>query len=259
MALAALVATATLVTPSLAVEELIANLAYANRDPIIEFTGPAPGSDDRADVTSSGVRVRQGGDVAGVIPGSTNVKMVVSGQGDFEARLDWQVNRLDEPVAGWGQGLLFSVALDDERQTVLQLALLARPGKGTRIRAELLGRFVEEPVQKYFDRPFEDGEFVIARRGDTASFQIVDHAGDGTARELFSLPCPTEDIRKVGAYCTRQKEGNTSADFLLRKLQLTIDSLYAVQAPKQHRFRWWYMLVGGQVLLVAALLLLRQR
>ena len=132
----------------MASDRLEVDLKNAARDPLIDFTSPIAGSPDRVEVTRDGLLIRQGRDKLGVAKRDTGFKFLLSASGDFKASLDLKKVRLDEPTSGWGQGLVFSVWLDDPEQSVLQICLLALPGSGLTIRAERIGRKVTPPRPK---------------------------------------------------------------------------------------------------------------
>jgi hypothetical protein len=220
---------------SLATERLEVDLRNAARDPMIDFTSPIAGSPDRVEVTRDGLFIRQGRDKKGVAKRDTGFKFLLSASGDFTASLDLKKVRLEEPSSGWGQGLVFSVWLDDPEQSVLQICLLAMPGSGVSMRAEKIGRNVKMPIRKNAYIDFESGRFVISRVGTLATFSVVNGS---TETEILKAECGSKDIQSVSVWCTRQDQGNTPAEYLLRSLTVQADGFYSYQKANRS-FTWW--------------------
>lgn len=219
-------------------ETLVIDLRLANNDPLIDFTAPLRGSPDRVRVVDDGLLVKQGKDKKGFAKRDTGFKFLLSASGDFKATLDLKKNRLEEPKSGWGQGLIFSVWLDDPEQTVLQVSLIALPNRGESIRAEKVGRKVKSPVRESVASDFSDGMLVVSRQGKNAKFEVV---ADGTATTILEAPVPTTDVRSVSVWCTRQDSGNTPAEFLIRNLEVQTDEFYSYQKSRGLGFSWWYL------------------
>lgn len=235
-------------------EQVIIDIREVTTDPLIDFTPPAVGSGDRATVTVAGLRIQQVAERKGMpAPTDTGFKVLLSARGDFTARLNLQVKMLEEPKQGWGQGLLFSVALDDAEQSVLQFGILSAPNKGIRLRAERIGRHVAKPDIRYFDYSFKEGTIEIARIGEEAIFS-VQHLGE-EIEELARLTCSTADVRHASVWCLRQEQGNTRADFLLSDLTVRADQFFAFQSSSSARWTWWHFFIGAQVLIASVLLI----
>lgn len=234
-------------------EQIVVPLSQVATDPLIDFTPASDGSADRVSVSAAGLRVQQAADRAGS-PTSANIgfKMLVPASGDFCTRLDMKVLLLEQPTEGWGQGLVYSVFLDDESQSVLQFGVLSAPGKPPRLRCERIGRHVKEPVTRYFDVALEDGTLEIRRVGREAIFSVRHGAGDFD--ELFRLDCSDADVRLVSVWCLRQKTGNTRADFLFRNLSIEAERFFSFQQRAGSRWSWWHLLVVVQVAVLVGLL-----
>lgn len=220
----------------MASDRLEVDLKNAARDPLIDFTSPIAGSPDRVEVTRDGLLIRQGRDKPGVAKRDTGFKFLLSASGDFKASLDLKKVRLDEPTSGWGQGLIFSVWLDDPEQSVLQICLLALPGSGLTIRAERIGRKVTPPVRKVANVDFDNGTFVIGRVGKKASFALI----NGTTKTpIFEIDCGTGDVQSLSVWCTRQDKGNAPAEYLLRSLTVEANGFYSYKKSSDW-FTWWH-------------------
>ena len=219
---------------SFASERLEVDLRNASRDPLIDFTSPIAGSPDRVEVTRDGLLIRQGRDKKGVTKRDTGFKFLLSGSGGFEVSLDLKKVKLEEPSSGWGQGLIFSLWLDDPEQSVLQVCLLALPGSGVSIRAKKIGRNVKIPMRKNVNIDFDSGKFVISRTGTLASFSVA----NGTKEtKVFEAECGSRDIQSISVWCTRQDQGNTPAEYLLRSLAVKADGFYSYQKTA-YWFTW---------------------
>lgn len=220
----------------IASDRLEVDLKNAARDPLIDFTSPIAGSPDRVDVTRDGLLIRQGRDKPGVAKRDTGFKFLLSASGDFKASLDLKKVRLDAPTSGWGQGLIFSVWLDDPEQSVLQICLLVLPGSELTIRAERIGRKVSPPVRKVANVDFDSGSFVISRVGKVASFSVIKGT---TETPIFKIDCGTGDIQSLSVWCTRQDKGNAPAEYLLKSLTVEADGFYSYK-KSSHGFTWWH-------------------
>jgi hypothetical protein len=170
---------------------------------------------------------------------------------DFTASLELSIFKLGEPTEGWGHGLINSVFLDDEEQSVLQMCLISSPGRGRILRVEKIGRHVTQPIQQSFPLDFDSGTLRIARRDETAIFSI-DH--DGISQELTTIPCPDADVRSVSTWCTRLPSGNAPTEFLVKEFTMDADSFYAYQTSRMSWFSWWYVLISASLLSTAGLL-----
>ena len=235
-------------------EQLQVDFRRVAHDPLVDFT-PAQASGDRTSVNRHGLRVQQAADRPGRHPPrEIGAKMLISASGDFTARLDWAATQIEEPKEGWGQGLIFTVELDDPELTELQMSLIGKPGKGIQLRTAKKGRKVQEPIRSTFAIPFESGVFSISRKGDKAIF-AVEQAG--TTQELAQFECPTADMRFASVWCTRQSAGNTAGDYLLRTLTVTADSFFSYQTSRQSSWAWWQVALVGQIGILGLLLAMR--
>lgn len=247
----------TLTTPALAAEQLEISLGGLSNDPLVDFSPPRLGSGDSVSTTPTGLLIKQSADRPGSTEHwNTGFKVLVSGKGDFEATLGVQLIRLEEPKQGWGQGLLFAVALDDEKQSVLQLGILSAPGKGTRLRAEHIGRNVPRPTRVYKEAAFNEGTLRISRSGDEAVFTVE---SSGETLELLRIGCSKADVRNISVWCTRQDKGNTRTEVLLKKLLIQADSFFAFQQPRRSWWNLWYLFIGTNVLVIVGLLIVNAR
>ena len=257
VACAAFALAITLAGKSTLGEELDIPFASAQRDPLVELFLPPPGSPDRIRFTRGGMLIQQRGDVPGRPTGVAGFKTLLLAGGDFTVTFDFKCPRLDEPLEGWGQGIVLAVFLDDKDQTVLKMARLACPGRAPFCQAEINhGAGSLEPIYRPHDMDFKEGSFMIARSGEEVTF-TVDNGKERRVLETF--PCATSDVRGVELGCTRLDKGNTPAEYLLERLHIEADHFFSYQAPKKPWLTWWKILVGAQVLLVAGLLIVLAR
>lgn len=231
-------------------EQIELDFRKVNSDPLVDYTAPSSGG-DRAVVTPQGLRVIQRAAAAGgPPPRDTGAKFLVSSSGDFEVAFDFKVLKLEEPKTGWGQGLLFTIELDDLAGTDLQMAMLAAPGKGARLRTVVQTRRPEEADRVYHTESFTDGRFIVSRNEEEAIFAIE----SGTKRkELRRVPCPRANVRSISVWCTRLPEGSTRAEFLLRSATVNSDAFFAFQAPRNSGWSWWSIIVATQFGILAFL------
>ncbi len=238
--------------------ELEIALAGAATDPLVEVFLPPAGSPDRVRCTRSGLLIQQRADVAGRPTSAAGFKTLLLAGGDFTVTFDFKCLRLDEPTEGWGQGLAFSVYLDDEQQTKLCLVLMSRPGRGQVCQVEFASRHGDvRPIYRpHHGAPFKEGSFIIARTGEEVTFMV----DDGQERRLLeTFPCSNADVSSVEAACTRLEKGNTPAEYLLERLHVKADRFFAFQTPKRSWFSWWKVLVATQVVLIGGLLFVLAR
>ena len=231
-------------------------LAGGQLDPLIEFVPPPPGSPDEVRFTRDGMLVRQGADIAGRSADTCGFKSLLSASGDFEIALEITCLRLEAPRAGWGQGLVFSVLLDDAPQTMLKLSRLAAPDQGQLCQVEISARHGGEPIYRPHSIDLRHGRLVIARQGEEAVFLI----DDGQAQEVLErFPCPAQDTCGVEGWCTRQQRDNTTAEFLIHRLHFRADRFFAYPVPTKSWFSWWKFAIGAQIMLVLGLLVVLAR
>lgn len=232
-------------------EHLEIDFRKAATDSLIDYT-PASNPGDRSTIVKNGLRVQQVADLAKpeARPREIGAKMLLSGSGDFTAELDWTVNRIEEPKEGWGQGVLFTIELDDPQITELQMSLIAKPGKGAQIRATKKGRNIDKPKLETFGIEFKTGTFLISREGGEAIFSVRQN---GIAKELCRIPCPTSDVRYASVWCTRQASGNTSGDYVFHRLKLSADSFFSFQTSRSAGWSWWLIAVIAQLIVLGCL------
>ena len=231
------------------------DLRNASRDPLVDFTSPLVGSPDRVDVVKDGLRIRQGRDKPGFAKRDTGFKFLLSASGNFNASLDMKKVLLEEPTSGWGQGLIYSVFLDDPEQSVVQMGLLALPGSGQTIRTEKIGRLVKNPSSQNSQIEFKDGKLIIRRKGQTISFLV---SMGGKEQLLQEIPSPMGDVQSLSVWCTRQDNGNSPAEFLLRTLTVESDGFYSYKTTS-HWFTWWHGLGAASLTVLLIGLFLKAR
>lgn len=221
-------------------------------DPLIDYT-PASFPGDKSVVTRDGLRVQQVPDQASAktAPREIGAKMLISGSGDFTAELDWEVKKLESPKEGWGQGVIFTIELDDPEITELQMGIIAKPGKEAQVRAAKKGRKVKEPILKTFPDGFKSGVFVIERKNKEAIFSIRQN---GVSQELARFECPKSDLRYASVWCTRLPKGNTAGDYLFRSMKVSADSFFSYQTSRETTWGWWKIALIVQVIVIAILI-----
>lgn len=219
-------------------------------DPLADYT-PASSPGDKSVITREGLRVQQVSDRKGTTdpPREIGAKMLISASGDFRAELDWEAKKIESPTEGWGQGVIFTIELDDPEITELQMGFIASPRMKAEVRAAYKGVRVKKPIYRSFPNPFQSGVFVIERKGGEAIFSVIQ---DGVTTELTRLNCPTSDLRYASVWCTRLPKGNTASDYLFRTLRVSSDSFFAFQSSRGPRWAWWQiaLLVQAACLIV---------
>ncbi len=234
----------------IAAEDVVINMQRAATDPLVEMMWPPSGSPDRYAFTNEGLLIRQQGDSKGHPSGVIGLRTMLPAIGDFEVNLDLRVTKLQPPLSGWGQGIVFAVFLDDQQETILKLNQICVPGQKPVSAIEINGRGVKEPKFSSAD-PISDGTLSIARVNNEAVFRINNGAG---LQEVYRSPCPTANLRSVEIICTRLPEGNTPVELTLKKLTITADSFYTFRKPEEPWFPLWKVLIALQVAVVVALL-----
>ncbi len=234
----------------IAAEDVVINMQTAPTDPLIEMMWPPSGSPDRYEFTDEGLLIEQQGDSKGDPSGVIGLRTMLPAHGDFEIKLDLKVTRLQPPLSGWGQGLVFAVFLDDQQETILKLNQICVPGQKPVSAIEISGRGVKEPKFSNSD-PISEGTLSIARVDKEAIFRIDNGAG---LQEVYRSSCPIADLRSVEVICTRLPEGNTPVELTLKKLTITADSFYTFRKPEVSWFPFWKVLIAVQVILIVALL-----
>lgn len=221
-------------------------------DPLADYT-PASSPGDKSFITREGLRVQQVSDRKGATepPREIGVKMLISASGDFRVELDWEAKKIESPSEGWGQGVIFTIELDDPEITELQMGFIAAPGKKAELRAALKGLRVAKPIYRSFPNSFKSGVFVIERQGREAIFSVIE---DGVTVELTRLDCPSADMRYASVWCTRLAKGNSASDHLFRTLRVSADSFFTFQSSRVSRWAWWQIALFIQAACLLGLL-----
>ena len=237
-------------------EEIVIDLKKGLTDPLIDYVPPPPGSPDRVQFTSEGMRILQFGDVAGRPTGLTGFKSTVAASGDFTVTLEAKIRKLTGPSQGWGHGLIFAVFLDDEAQTTLKLNQIAYPGSSHHTTVEISGRNVSQPFYARGDQPLTDGKLIISRRSREVVFSIEPTPG-AKRIEVARHECPTNDVRNVEVWSTRVEKGNAPSDIIIKKLTLESDAFYSFKRPVLGWITWWQGLIAAHFVVIAMALAFR--
>ncbi len=254
---AALLSVLGLPTRKSAGEKTEFELRDAPQDPLVTFSPPPSGSVDRVVVKPTGLLVQQGRE-AGKPVGGTRLKFKLGASGDFRARLALDVNRLDAPSKGWGHGVMLKIYLDDSAQTALQLGYTRSPGQAAKVRVEVGGRFDQDAVRSVKTVDFRAGELAIERLGSNVHFLVIQ---DDLQHLIKTMPCPVADVQHTLISCSRMKDGNGQAEYLLRKLTFESVDFVAYQTSRPPRVPWWnvFMAANGAVCLGLLALAIRGR
>ncbi len=237
--------------PCLSAKEISIDLRGAQREPLVEVVSPPMGSPDRVSFTNEGMVIDQKSGTSGEQTGVGGFKMLLAHAGDFRAELEAKILTLEEPTQGWGQGLIFTILLNDRRKTQIKLNQVIYPRAGRFSSIELTGRDNSPPTYQTSESSFTDGSLIIERKGDKAIFSLK---SKGTVTELATLDCPTADVSGVEVWSPRQTSGNTATKIALQKLTITADSFHAYQHQTPPWLTWRKILIGGQIALILLLL-----
>lgn len=223
--------------------------ANALKDPLVEYAMPPRGSPDRVEFLPAGILVRQMAEVKGRPSGGTGVKLLVNAKGDFRCEVEFECHQLDKPSAGWGQGMLIRVLTDDPQSPVMAFGCIANK-RFPRCYWVQLTHGESKPADR-FVRPctFSKGSWIVERKGREVVLSVND--GSGHIHVVTKLPCTEANLNGVQLWCTRQETGNAAAEFLLKKVSFSTDSMFAYAEPPRKAWGPWTMAMV--VILVNAL------
>lgn len=240
---------ASLVLQSFArADEIVLELSNGQRDPLFEFVPPPFGSPDIVQFNEKGLLIQQVEDVEGQPTGVTGFKTIVSASGDFQITIDLEINQLDPPSDGWGHGLIFTVLLNDAKQTALKLNQISVKDSKPFTLIEISKRNEYMPFLAQHMKALKKGSLRIARMGKEVTFSMDNGKG---FEEITKQQCPNADVRGVEVWSPRVAKGNAPSDILLRKLTMQADKFYPFQPTQASWFTWWRLLVVCQMVVTS--------
>ncbi len=245
----------TFQSPALAQSsEQIADIALdasVQDDPRFEFLLPPVGSKDKLEFGSQGILIQQTAD-AGKNAQHLGFELQANSKDHFLFQIDFECPQLAAPKTGWGQGLLIRFVTDDPQTPVLAVGYVA-----TRKYKSALcytADHTDSPKQSYEFQPevFKKGKMLIERKG-AELFISIDESDVGSYRLLKKVACTLAPIKAVHVWCTRQRSGNTPAQYLLKRVQWIGDSYFSQPPPRAPFVTWqrvrsllfWSALLAG--------------
>jgi hypothetical protein len=93
--------------------------------------------------------------------------------------------------------------------------------------------------QTYVFQPesFTQGQLLIERK-DQELFISIDESRVGSFRLLKRIACTTAPIHEVQVWCTRQESGNSTAQYLLKRVQWIGDEYFSQPPPPPPFWTW---------------------
>lgn len=206
------------------------------KDPLIEYVMPPNGSPDRVRFLANGILVCQVPEVKGKPTGGTGIKLHANFRDDFKFRVEFECRKLQKPSSGWGQGMMIRLLTDNPSSPVMAFGCIATksldrcyyiqfPHKGGK------------PIRFVRSSEFRQGAWIIERQASEISLTIEDEKGNST--EIASMPCTTASLNGIQLWCTRQVAGNSDAEFLLERIQLSGTHFFTQEEHNAGWWRWW--------------------
>ncbi len=237
----------------------------ALKDPLIEVVLPPKESMDTLRPTSDGILIQQVADQPGVKTGVAGIKLLSNVEGDFSFQLDFDVLKLARPTKGWGQGLVIRILTDDKESPVIAFGCMATMKQDRMYWINFLRGDGEKPVQQFLPSTFQAGAWKISREGNEIILSVQENqsmpnkskpgetvdAKPATMKELVRRPCTKATLQGIHVWGIRQESGNTEAEFLLKRLQLTADGFFSFKEAPRSSF--WYWVLAGLVVATAVL------
>lgn len=219
-------------------------------EPLMEYRPPASKSKDKVNFQANGMLIQQYPDVKGLPSQGAGIMLLANCEGDFRCSLEFDCHKLEPPKSGWGQGLLIRILTEDPSMPIMSFGCIANKNHDKCCWIEL--RSSEGKPNKYFEAPttYSSGAWIIERNQNQISLSLREKQGPET--NIAKLACTPAKIKGVHLLCTRQASGNTSAEFLLKKITLSSSSFFAYAPPPPSLWRWstviWVVVLANAIM-----------
>ncbi len=224
-------------------------------NPILQIHPPADKTVEVMSVDGNGLSIRQQEDDTGAGQ-ACGFKVLLTATGDFTFDLAFACSELQRVNAGWGQGLVIRIPVEDKAGTVVTFGWTTTINSGPEL---LIAREVPlRPVQSEYIRrsyDFSDGTLRVQRDGERFDFSVI-QKGESTTVE--SLAIGRQKIGNIEVAFTRQKSGNAPATYLVKNLAFKSPNKIERTILESRRQIWWTPVAASVLFLLIGLAIRRQ-
>ncbi len=228
------------------------------KEPLVECVLPPKESGDTMVFSTNGLLIKQLADKPGIKTGVAGFKVLANIAGDFSFQLDFDCLTLSKPTKGWGQGLVIRILTDDKNAPIIAFGCIATPTMPQAYWMQFTLGEGKKPERVFLPANFKSGSWVVSRSRDNISLTVQE--GKEALQEVFRHPCTKASLQGIHVWSVRQEKGNTEAEFLLKRIQLSATQFFSYKEANQRSL--WGWVIGAIITIVSiggVLIMVRNR